>query len=148
VAEKRLSVQADQLLYSPRDGEAPAPLQGYDYLLLRVEGRAERDDWRLKDIQGPLDQAKAALIQGRTEEADAFKKATLAAAWLSPDLAVQDRSRVVRAIKAEWAQIEAEGLGAVADEALDLNAIMATRALAPALAANLGRVTAAEVFGD
>jgi hypothetical protein len=148
VARDRLVVRKGQLHYSQQPGAEPTPFVGFDYLLFRIEGRSERDDWRLQDIQEPLDKAIEALAQGRTEEAEAYKKTALTAAWLSPDLVVLDRGRVVKAIKEELAQVADSGLGAVGGEVRDLNAIMQNRAVKPELAANLGRMTAADVFAD
>ncbi len=148
IEAKRLYVKSDQLLYSPQDGAAPVPLQGYDYMLFRIEGRQERDDWRLKNIVEPLHQAIMSLSQGETAKAAAYKAVALATAWQSPDLAVYDRRRVVDAIKEELAQIEGGGLGAVGDEVRDLNAIMAARAIPIEQSAALGELTADEVFAE
>ena len=49
VNPKQLYVKNDQLCYSPQDGATPVPLQGYDYILFRVEGRQERDDWEAEE---------------------------------------------------------------------------------------------------
>ena len=148
VEPKRLYVKSDQLCYNPQDGAPPVPLQGYDYMLFRIEGRQERDDWRLKNIIEPLQQAIMALSQGETVKATAYKTVALATAWQSPDLAVYDRRRVVNAIKEELAQIEGGGLGAVGDEVRDLNAIMAARAIPIEQSAALGELTADEVFAE
>src|SRR5262249_15339005 len=144
VARDRLVIRKKQLYYSPQPGAAPAPFVGFDYLLFRIEGRTERDDWRLKDIQEPLERAIQALAQGKTDEAEAHKKAALAAAWLSPDLVALDRGRVVKAIKEELDQVAGSGLGAVGGEVRDLKTIMAHRAAKPELYPNLARMTAAE----
>ena len=90
----------------PGTRTAAINLKGYDYLLLRVEGRKERDDWRLEDIQEPLSTAGQALLEAPpTVTADAYRTVALAAAWRSPDLAQLDRRRVVQAIKAELAEL-------------------------------------------
>jgi hypothetical protein len=145
---ERLYVKNDQLCYTPQGGATPVPLQGYDYMLFRIEGRQERDDWRLKNIVDPLQQAIMAFSQGETARATAYKTVALATAWQSPDLAVYDRRRVVDAIKEELAQIEGGGLGAVGEEVRDLNAIMAARAMPIEQSAALGELTADEVFAE
>jgi hypothetical protein len=48
IKKELLSVRDDRLLYTPSAGETAKPLTGYDYMLLRIEGRSERDDWRLR----------------------------------------------------------------------------------------------------
>jgi hypothetical protein len=141
----RLRVVDDQL-HLVGDGDASAPLQGFDYMLLRIEGRRERDDWRLRNIEEPLEQAILALSQGETSKADAYRTVALATAWRSSDLAVLDRRRVVAAIKEELAQIDDEGFGAVGGDLRSLDAIMASRAMPSAQAAALGDLSAEEVF--
>jgi hypothetical protein len=148
VAKDRLFVGGDRLYYADQPGAQSAPIRGHDYMLLRIEGRAERDDWRLKNIQEPLDKAMAALLQGRKEEAEGFKQAALVAAGLSPDLAVYDRRRVVQAIKDELAQLEGSGLTAQTGQARDLNAIMSRRAKPMDWAVSRGPLTVAEIFAE
>ena len=46
VKEASLSVKESQLCCTP-----PRPLEGVDYLLFRIEGRSERDDWRFPIIK-------------------------------------------------------------------------------------------------
>jgi hypothetical protein len=127
VDQNRLSVKNSQLLYAGQDGTAK-PLDGYNYMLLRVEGRRERDNWRLPNIEEPLNQAIQATIQGDTEKADGFLKAALLVVWQSPDLAVQDRRRVADAIRKELEEIGGGGLGAAAGEVRSLSEIMMARA--------------------
>jgi hypothetical protein len=148
--ETRLCVAGDRLLHTRRPGERPQALREFDYMLVRIEGRSERDDWRLKGIQEPLSQALAALarIPPDVPGAQAYQNAALATALQSPDLAELDRRRVVDAIKAEISDVQARGLGAVGDEMRDLNAIMAARAISRERSAALGRLTSAEVFGS
>jgi hypothetical protein len=146
VRPERLSVIDGQLRYTaPGDNQAK-PLEGHDYLLFRIEGRTERDDWRLRTIDEPLHQAIVALSQGESSKAQAYRMVALAAAWQSPDLAARDRRRVVSAIKEELGQIENEGFGATGQEARSLDAIMASRAMPTARAAALGELSADEVF--
>jgi hypothetical protein len=150
VARERLSIRGDQLYYSATPGTAPRPLTGYDYMLFRLEGREERDDWRLKNIVEPLNKSIEALLLGEDEKASAFRKAAIATAFQSPDLAVFDRRRVVQAIKDELDVVAKEGRGAVGverggDEALDQ--LMQARAMPMNVAAAKGAITAEEAFG-
>ena len=56
----KLSVKENRLLY---DG---APLTGYDYMLLQVESREERDDWQLSYIDDLMDKITDAYAFGKT----------------------------------------------------------------------------------
>lgn len=145
----RLSVTGDRLRYASRPGDPAGPLVGHDYLLLRVEGRTDRDDWRmLSNIDEAMQQAVVALSQGDEERARAHRAAALAAAWQSPDLALHDRRRVVVAIKEELAAVQSEGFGAVGGAVRSLDDVMSSRAMPLAQATALGELTAEEVFGE
>jgi hypothetical protein len=146
VNKERLYVKKDRLYYSQRVVDEPTPLQGYDYMLFRIETRKERDDWRLKNIQEPLDQAIEALLTGNSQKASFFKQLALVAASQSPDLTVYDRRRVAQAIKGELEYYESTGLGAIGDNVRDLNSIMATRAIPIENAVALGEITFDELF--
>jgi hypothetical protein len=149
VSPDRLSVGDGRLLYRQAPGQQAANLKGYDYLLLRVEGRAERDDWRLKDIQDPLSMAGQALLEAppNAVTADAYRTVALAAAWRSPDLAQLDRRRVVQAIRAELAGLADQSAGAVGGTTRTLGEIVSARAMGREQADALGELTADEVFG-
>ena len=147
VEPDRLRVVDDRLRYAANGGRT-TPLEGYDYLLFRIEGRSERDDWRLRDIEEPLHQAILALSQGEEEQARAYRTVALAAAWKSPDLAVRDRRRVVAAIKEELAAVEREGFGATGGGMRSLDRVMAARAMPSSRAMAFGELSAEEVFGD
>jgi hypothetical protein len=153
----RLTVHDDRLHYQPQP-EAPAePLHGFDYMLLRIETRRERDDWRLQPIEEPLNKAIEALIKGDAKQATSFKKLAMIAALQSPDLAVHDRRRVAKAIKDELAQIGSID-GSDGDTSVlaplpvhpprrDLNAIMAAHALPTTRRGTLRRMPLAELIG-
>jgi hypothetical protein len=123
-----LYVRGDRLFYARTPGATPTPLEGYDYMLVRIEGRTERDDWRLKNIEEPLNKAAEALLKGETESAKAYKSAALVAAYQSPDLAVADKRRVIQAIKDELSALESSALGATGNEPIDFASIMAIEA--------------------
>ena len=149
ISPDRLFVRDSRLLYRPAPGQEPRHLTGYDYMLLRVEGRKERDDWRLRNIQEPLTTAGQALLESppNTAKADAYRAVALAAAWQSADLAQLDRRRVVEAIKAELAQLAEEPAGAVGGSQRTLNEIISARAMPREQSDALGELTADEVFG-
>ena len=146
IVSDRLSVRENRLHYAPSVGADPKPLEGFDYMLFYIEGRTERDDWRLSNIQAPLEEAIAALVAGEKEKADALRKVALTAALTSPDLAVQDRRRVALAIKAELDAIAAEGLGATGGEVRDLAGMLEARAVSRSTAAQLPELTFEELF--
>lgn len=123
LAPERLSVRGQRLYYTPPGG-APALLEGYDFMLFFIEGRLERDDWRLRSIEEPLEKAKEALLSGDEEKAEAYRRVALMAAFGSPDLAVHDRRRVAQAIKAELAELAEGGYGAISDGPRDMKALM------------------------
>jgi hypothetical protein len=129
-------------------GAEAQPLTGYDYMLLRVEGRTERDDWRLKDISDPLGKAVEALLKGDDKEAEAFRVTAITAAWQSDDLAVGDRRRVVQAIKAELDAVAKEGRQAVGDEVRSLADIVKVHAISAELANRLMPITLEEALSD
>jgi hypothetical protein len=130
----------------PAGGGLSSGLTGYDYMLLRIEGRAERDDWRLADIDAPLKRALAALDEGSEQTAAAYRAVALAAARQSPDIAEGDRPRVIQAIKDEYAAAQGGGRGAVGGELSDLTTVMRTRARSRARAAALGPQSDEELF--
>ena len=57
-----LSVKNDKLLYAASPGATPAPFRVADYVLLRIDGSASRDDYRhLASIASPYNDFLAAL---------------------------------------------------------------------------------------
>jgi hypothetical protein len=122
----KLSVKGSKLLY-PWRNKGPEPLEGYDYMLLRIEGRSERDNWRLPNIEEPLNQAIKWTLEGDEAKASQYRTAALAVIWQSPDLAVADRRRVADAIKAELADIADQTRNVVAVERRSLKDIVLSR---------------------
>jgi hypothetical protein len=115
-------------------------------MLFRIEGRTERDDWRLKNIEEPMNKAIDAMAAGDEKEAAAFKTVALATAAKSSDLAVYDRRRVAQAIKDELADIGANGLGAVGGQTRDLTSIVSARAMPMEVAAARGEISIDELL--
>jgi hypothetical protein len=123
---EKLSVKGSKLHYA-RDGKAAEPLEGFDYMLLRIEGRADRDNWRMPNIEEPLNQAIKATVEGDEEKAKQYLTAALAVIWQSPDLAVSDRRRVADAVKAELADIAGQPRGATSAVPRSLDDIVKSR---------------------
>jgi hypothetical protein len=115
-------------------------------MLLRVEGRRERDNWRLPNIEEPLNQAIQATIQEDKEKADGFLKAALLVVRQLPDLAVQDRRRVAEAIGKELEEIGASSHGAEPREVRSLSEIMMARAQPVASALQEAPLTVEEII--
>jgi hypothetical protein len=144
----RLSVKGSRLHYAEKPGAPPMPLVGYDYMLFFIESRPDRDNWRMPNIEEPLNQAIQATIAGKADEADGFKKAALMVVWQSPDLAVQDRRRVADAIEAELKEIAGPRRGATAAGPRTLDEIMEARAMPIARALSQPPLTLAEILGE
>lgn len=146
IDQRRLSIKDSQLHYAAEERAEPAPLTGYDYLLFRIEGRQERDDWRLPDIDAPLRQAVIAANQGDQARADAYRLVAQAAAGNSADLSVADRRRVVTAIKEEVAAALDLGKGAIGVAPPSLDEVIAARGIPLRKAAALGELKSAEIY--
>lgn len=146
VDQGQLSVRAGQLHYTARPGAASEPLSGYDYLLFRLEGRKDRDDWRLPDIEAPLRQAIIAANQGDHARACAYRLVAQAAAGNSADLSVADRRRVVTAIKEEIEVASGLGKGVVGGAPRSLGDVMVSRAIPWPKAVALGELSPAEIY--
>lgn len=112
---KRESSQIAAADLSVEDGRlrlGGAPVRGVDYLLLRIERLAERDDWdSLRSIATPFRDALSALSHGNGAVADAYVRRALLEAWTSPDLTRVDRTRVSSEIKRAFQEARENGLG-------------------------------------
>jgi hypothetical protein len=143
VAPQELSIRADRLC---RGGE---PLVGFDHMVFRIEGRAERDDWRFAAIVQPLNEAKAAVVRHDEARAKTMLNEAILAAYTSPDLAEADRMRVISAIKADFEVASRIGYGAaagLAGAATDLNEVMATHAISREEALLRGKPPVEQLF--
>lgn len=103
-----------------------ARLTGFDYLVLRIEGRRERDDWRTPDLDRVISEAAYAKDLGRAEEYHRLLSDALCQIWLSADLTPPQRRQVAAAVKEELGATEP---GAVAAGELTVEAIVARRGL-------------------
>jgi hypothetical protein len=127
-----LSVKESRLYYASNPNSKPELLEGFDYMLLKIEGRDERDDWLLTSIDEPLKRAQAevlkpgALTPAREEELKGYRAAVIAAAYQSPDLTLNDRRRVIDAIKQILKDTEADRMGAIRGPTSTLAQIIST----------------------
>jgi hypothetical protein len=124
-----LRVAKGQLLHA-KDGQGSQPqrLQGYDYMLLKIEVTAERDDWdKLTAIDGPFQEAVKALEQGNTKLADKTLTKAVLGAFQARELTEAHRAYVVQEIKKRFAfrkeQLKANRLEEL--EPLTLKSLMA-----------------------
>jgi hypothetical protein len=91
-----LIVKNDQLR-QPRKGdpEKSDPLEGYDYMLFRLEVTEKGPDYRsLASIQDPMKKAHEALKDVEETKAEGFYRAAIIAAHEAPELTNADRTRV------------------------------------------------------
>jgi len=111
------------------DGRGPRQLTGVDYLVVRIECRAERDDWRFPELDKLIQEAGRAAINGYAEMFEDCRAEAITRAWNSPDLTPNDRVRVAKLV-AE--QIDAtRKLGVVPGPDLSIEAAAAERLPAP-----------------
>jgi hypothetical protein len=143
----RLWVLSDRL----RVGESlerSQALTGYAYMLFRIEGRVERDDWEgLENIQTPFQGALEALGSSEPQRAEALYKRAMATALQSPDLTRTDRRRVAQALKEEYDAARSLGLGATGGGARTLTELL-QRAPSVEQAAALGDLSWEEAFAS
>jgi hypothetical protein len=101
------------------------PLTERDYLVLRVECRAERDDWRLPELDGLIRSAGEAFILGQQEVYQSRRTEAIARAWNCADLIPTDRTRVALLVKEELDSLAA--LGAVPGDERTIGSIAPER---------------------
>jgi hypothetical protein len=125
VAPGTLWVRNGQLI--AWSGQGPSATVPGSYLLLRLESRVDRDDWRhLGEIEEPL------LAARRAADADTRRvhyQRAIVAARTSPDLHEADRIRI--AVELRGLRDADSGFGAVADLPQDLASLAAAATLTP-----------------
>jgi hypothetical protein len=82
-------------------GHGPEQLVDADYLVLRIECRTERDDWRFPELDALIRAAGSAYINGYLDESNDRRTDAIARAWNSPDLIPADRIRVAKLVADE-----------------------------------------------
>jgi hypothetical protein len=113
-------------------GGRAEPLTGYDYLVLRLEAVAERDDWRFPEWDALIGQALAAQVQGQLDRYEQLRTDLLARIVTSADLTPTDRIRVATLVRDELAAFR---LGAAGEAGPDTIAgLVAARGLPDRLA--------------
>lgn len=97
-------------------------LTGFDYLVLRVEGRTERDDWRIPDLDAAIKDALVAKAMSRSDEYERSRVTAVTMALSSASLTPPDRKRVAKAVQEE---LDAAVPGAAAEGDLTLAGVAA-----------------------
>ncbi|MFL6078558.1 MAG: hypothetical protein ACJ714_01380 [Ornithinibacter sp.] len=103
----QLSVVDSRLLYGGQ------PLDGYDYILLHLGSRQERDSWAFPDLQALLDEAKRRRILEDDNGYDDVRKQLLAAIVTSPDFTDADRWIIADKVKDQLHRLASLADGAV-----------------------------------
>lgn len=85
-------------------------LTGFDYLILRIECRAERDELYFPQLQAMLSEATAAYLKGNEESFTEIRTRAIAEAVGSPDLTRQDSLRVARYVATQFEEIKRLGI--------------------------------------
>lgn len=112
VSPGTLRVVSSQLCRIDNDGQL-RNLVGWDFLLLRVEGRATLDSFWLPEMEDLFDRAITALEAGNPALADSYRKAAIGIVYRSPHFTWVDRDRIVGAVRARFDHVAKSGLGAV-----------------------------------
>ena len=100
----------------------PALPTGVDYLVLRVECRTERDDWRLPELDELIRAAGEAFIRGHQDTYADRRAEALVRAWNNTDLVAADRKRVALLVKEELDGLAELGAVPGPDRTLDVAA--------------------------
>ena len=101
-------------------------LTGFDYLVLRIEGRSNRDDWRTPDLDQAIAAAVYARDLGRSEEYERLREDALSKIYFSADLTPPQRRQVAQAVKEE---LDGTAPGAVAAGEMTVEAIIGRHGL-------------------
>lgn len=110
-ARETLHVRDDRL--HGADGQ----LTECDFLLLRIECREERDDWRFPKLEELRKQAVQAYHLDRTEEFDNLRKLAIAEVFNSADLTEPDAYRVAAYLRRSFEKLLEFGVVPERDEA-------------------------------
>ncbi|MBC3191820.1 hypothetical protein H7X46_12175 [Pseudonocardia sp. C8] len=101
-----------------RSATSCEPPVGLDYLVVRIECRTERDDWRFPELDLLVRTAGDALIRGHRDTYDDVRKNAIARAWNSDDLTPGDRRRVALLVADELDALDRHGIVPGADRSL------------------------------
>jgi hypothetical protein len=125
-AEKELPPASLTLNAGGRLCRGGARLTGYDYLVLRIEGTAAREDWRTPDLDEAINAALYAQGVGRHEEYEQRRAEALGKIWLSPDFTPPQRRQLALAVKQE---LDQTAPGAAAEGGMTVKEIVERRGL-------------------
>lgn len=121
----------------------------HDFMLLRLEVREDRDDWRqLTSITQPFHEAVDALAEGQEEQAETHFRRAIVAAIKAPELTRVDRRRVVDLLNKDFAEAKSDlGFSNLLDDAggYDLQSRMDAAAMGVDEAKALGEPTLDEL---
>jgi hypothetical protein len=93
----KLTVATKKLLFNGQ------PLRGFDYMLLRIEVFADRDDDQgIKSIYDPFNAALKSLAGGNVKQAEEEFSAAKLAAYQAPELTIADQRRVIESLKSQY----------------------------------------------
>lgn len=101
------------------DGSAPSLPTGVDYLVVRVECRQDRDDWRFPELDALIRAAGEAFIHGHHDAYADMRTDAIARAWNSTDLTSVDRRRVALLVRDELDRLAELGVVPGPERALD-----------------------------
>lgn len=93
-----------------RDGAQRTRPTGVDYLVVRVECRSERDDWRFPDLDALIREAGEALLRGHDDTYRDLRTDAVSRAWNNPDLTAVDRRRVALLVAEELDELGKLGI--------------------------------------
>jgi hypothetical protein len=104
-------------LHLTSDG-APVRPEGLNYLVVRVECRTERDDWRFPELDELMREAGEAIARGQKEIFANRRGEAIARALGSPDLVPADRRRVALLLSEELDKLSEFGIVAAGEFSL------------------------------
>lgn len=102
-----------------RDGDQHHLPTGVDYLVVRIECRTERDDWRFPELDQLIRTAGESHIRGHQDAFKDHRTDAIARAWNSPDLVPTDRKRVALLVKRELDSMGELGIVPGPDQTLE-----------------------------
>jgi hypothetical protein len=105
------------------------PLTGFDYFVLRVEGkqsRAEGNEWRTPDLDTAIAAASFARDVNRVEEYKRLREEALSRVWFSTDFTPGDRKQIAAVVREE---LDDAAAGAAGDGDRTVASIVSRRGL-------------------
>ncbi|RKT54382.1 hypothetical protein [Saccharothrix australiensis] len=104
------------------DGRLHGPrglLTGYDFLVLRVECREERDDWSFPELERLRREAVTAYLHGLPETHRDLRNRAVVAVFNSPDLTETDAHRVAKYVRQSIDRVTELGVTPAETDGLD-----------------------------